>query len=163
KEDLPAWSPIVMTSTPNGRLFLFQCEGNQPKVYFSIAPVNGRVKPVMSPGYEVNYVDNGLKITHNLVNNKSVDLFLQLFHPTVSRVSADLASSKIRAAYHSLDADGMQETRVILIDVRNPRLAPVVTPVRTIRAENPRDYSVLYFNFIDPDYVDMPEGMMSNT
>lgn len=29
------WSPLVMTSTPDGRLFLFQCFGEQPTLYWS--------------------------------------------------------------------------------------------------------------------------------
>lgn len=35
--------------------------------------------------------------------------------------------------------------------------------VRTLRAHDPKDYSVLYFNFIDPDYIDIPAETPSNT
>src|SRR4029077_49381 len=71
--------------------------------------------------------------------------------------------SKIRVAYHSVNERGMQEARILRIEVRNPFAAPVVAPVRTIRAEDPRDYSVMYFTFIDPDYIDMPAKVRSNT
>ncbi len=162
KEDLPAWSPIVMTSTRNGRLFLFHLIGSAPTIYFSKAPVTPGIKPQMSQGYPVYAVENGVNVQNATVNGSMVDLFLQLFHPSVSRVSTDTASSKVRAAYHAVNTNGMQETRVITIDVQDPNKAPVVTPVRTVRAQNPKDYSVLYFTFIDPDYVDLSVAAPSN-
>src|SRR5205823_10226703 len=44
-EDLPAVEPLIMTSTPDGRLFLFQIVGWQPTVYFTETPVG----PVGTP------------------------------------------------------------------------------------------------------------------
>jgi hypothetical protein len=163
KEDFPTWSPLVMTSTPNGRLFLFQCIGDQPTVYFSKEPVSFGVKPEISAGYPVNYIEDGNKIPNATVDPKAVDLFLQLFHPTISRISTDRTSSKVRVVYHARNEHGMQEARVLRIEVRNSSEAPVVIPVKTVRAETPTDYSVMYFTFIDPDYIDMPAGVRSNT
>jgi hypothetical protein len=171
KEDLPVGAPIVMTSTPNGRLFLFMAKGSQPTVYFSTSPLKPKEKPVMSPGYPVNYVENGTKIPNATVQPSNpkdkktwiVDMTLKVNHPSISRNSTTTTSNKIRAAYHSLNSNGMQETRVISIDVQNPDKAPVVKPVKVVEADNPKDYSVLYFNFIDPDYIDTPGSFSSNT
>ena len=163
-----AWEPLVMTTTPNGRLFLFQSIGSEPTIYYSLDSVTSQDPPRISPPYTVKYVENGREIPNTTVIPPSrpreiVNLFLQAFHPSISRISTDTASSRVRAAYHSLNSSGMQETRVVLIDVQHPDRAPDVTPVKTISAENARDYSVLYFNFIDPDYIDMPAEARSNT
>jgi hypothetical protein len=163
KEDLPAWSPLVMTSTPNGRLFVFQLISSQPTVYFSRSPVSAGQKPEMSPGYPVYYMEDGMNVPNAGMKPADVDLFLQLFHPSISRVSTDTASSKVRAAYHAVNAQGMQESPIITIDVQDPNTSPVVKPVKRVRAQDPANYSVLYFNFIDPDYVDLPVDTPSNT
>ena len=161
KEDLRAWSPIVMTSNPNGRLFLFHCVGSQPTVYFSKTPVIAGRKPDISPGYPAYYVENGVNLPNAGASN--VDILYKLSHPSISRVSTDTASSKVRAAYHATNSDGMQQTPVITINVQDPTKDPVVRPVRVVRAHDPKDYSVLYFNFIDPDYIDIPVETPSNT
>jgi len=162
------WEPLVMTTTPNGRLYLFQSINSHPTVYYSLDSVTSQDPPRISPPYPVNYIENGRAVPNTTVIPPSrtrdiVNLFVQAFHPSISRVSTDTASSRVRAAYHSLNSSGMQETRVVLIDVQRPDRAPVVTPVRTVAAENERDYSVLYFNFIDPDYMDMPAETKSDT
>jgi hypothetical protein len=163
KEDFPSWSPLVMTSTPNGRLFVFQLVGSEPTVYFSRAAVTAGQKPEMSPGYVVHYTDGATVIPNAGANPADVDLFLQLYHPSISRVSADPTSSKVRASYHTVNAQGMQESPIITIDVQDPNTSPVVKPVKIVRAQDPANYSVLYFNFIDPDYIDLPLAMPSNT
>ena len=161
KEDLPAWTPIVMTSTPNGRLFLFQLVGDKPTIYFSMSLVAAGQKPIMSQGYQVYYVHDTGNLPSGGARDADVDLFKQMFHPSISRVSTDTTSSKVRMAYHFVNSFGMQETAVITVDVQDPNSAPVVKPVRIIRAHDPKNYSVLYLNFIDPDYIDMPSP--SNT
>jgi hypothetical protein len=143
---------------------MFFASSGQPTVYFSKAPVNAAQKPEISPGYPVYYVEkNGAKIQNATAISKKVDIHYIAFHPSISRISTDMNSNKVRLAYHTVNTNGMQESPVIMIDVQNPDQAPVVTPVRIVRAENPKDYSVLYFNFIDPDYLDMPAGVKSNT
>jgi hypothetical protein len=163
KEDFPSWSPLVMTSTPNGRLFVFQLVGSVPTVYFSKAPVSAGQQPEMSPGYAVYYSDGTTSIPNSTVNPADVDLFYQLYHPSISRVSADTTTSKVRASYHTVNAQGMQESPIVTIDVQDANTSPVVKPVKIVRAQDPANYSVLYFNFIDPDYIDLPLATPSNT
>lgn len=160
KEDLPSWSPFVMTSTPDGRLFLFHVIGDQPTVYFSKQPVSAAAKPEMSAGHPVNFVENGKAVPSSW--GTPAELFIQVNHPTVSRISTDATSSKVRAAYQGANADGMQVARVIGIEVQDPAKPPVVTPLATIQAEDPENASVMYFTFVEPDFVDMPAGVKTN-
>ena len=168
EDAIPNWQPLVMTTTPNGRLFLFQLLDKQPTIYYSLGPVNSPAPPQISPPYAVRYMEDGRAVDNETVIPPSgrpelVDLYLNVFHPSISRISTDPLSSKVRVSYHSVNSSGMQETRIVAIDVPNANQAPVVTPLKAVRAENPRDYSVLYFNFIDPDYLDMPSQLKSNT
>ncbi len=182
KDDLPGLSPLVMTSTPNGRLFLFQIVSGIPKLYVTSPLLGSSAVPILSDADEVHYVENGANIAAGLVQGPTktspgdVVLLSRHSHPSLSRISIDTSSSKIRIAYHSLDANAIQQTRVISVDVKDKwinksGLIPqtifdpdlIVKPLTTVRAENSQDYSVLYFNFIDPDYIDMPTSVRSNT
>jgi len=172
-EDFPGCAPLVMTSTPNGRLFLFQVCSN-PLVYFSTQPVNAAAMPKISPGYPVHYMEGNTPIPAALDYNDDktppqdnryayeVDQHSTVYAPAISRVSTDGSSNKIRVAYQALNTSGRQEYCIVEVDVRDPNQMPVITPLRIIRAENPNDYSVLYGTFIDPDYIDMPDGLISN-
>jgi len=161
RDDLPSWSPMVMTSTPNGRLFLLQCIGSQPTVYFSTNTPRGREKPTISPGYPVYFTEDGKPVA--AAGGRDVDLFFQIGHPTISRLSTDRATSAVRVAYQSCGPSNTQEARVISVEARDPSGAPAVGNIATIRAEDPGSYSVMYFAFIDPDYVDMPRRVASDT
>jgi hypothetical protein len=163
-ENLPNSAPLVMTSTPNGRLFLLQILGDQPTVYWTLSPVQSLHRPAvpqLSPGYPVHYLENGKSIPCK-GPAKPVDLLLQCAHPSLSRVSTDTQSSRIRVAYQAVNAKGAQEARVVLVDVRDPARAPLVTSLNAVRAESPADHSCLFFTFIDPDYIDMPGAVKSN-
>jgi hypothetical protein len=180
-DTLPSCSPIVMTSTPDGRLFLFEvCD--VPTIYFSLTPVEPNVLPVMSPGYPVFYDENGASIPAGLDYNpqtkKGPDPATgtpadpgwealpaqRCFTPAlgISRVSTDNSTSKIRVAYQSLNASMRQEYRILTVEVQDPNQGPITKPVRTIRSPDPENYSVFFGSFIEPDYVDQPLESPSN-
>jgi hypothetical protein len=163
RENLPTWSPLVMTSTPNGRLFLFQSVGSQPTVYFSKAPVGAVGVPELSGGHPINDSVDGVAVPHGMADPATVDLFYQAFHPSISRISTNTTSSKVRVAYHAVNPDGRQEAHVLAVEVRDPNKPPVVTPVKVVRAEDPKNRSVLYFNFVDADPIVLPPGVASDT
>jgi len=168
KEDFDSWLPLVMTSTPDGRLFLFHLVGHQNFVYFSqklIDPVtHAKSKPVIGPGYEVYYEQRGKIPPVDPVDIKAhIDLQLKGDHPSISRVSTDTKSSSVRIAYHSMNGKGMQEARVIGVTVKADNQPPDVTSIATIRARDPANFSTVYFTFIDPDYIDMPASAATNT
>ncbi|KAH0537829.1 hypothetical protein FGG08_005442 [Glutinoglossum americanum] len=162
KEDFLALSRVTMTSTPNGRLFLFRLVEAQPTVYWTLGPVTAGEKPIISPAYAVNYVENGVKLPVSS-SGAPTGLDPSSYGPSVSRLSTDTISSRIRAAYHTVNEFGMQEVRVININVKDPNRAPIVKPVKAIKTHNPQLYNILYYTFIDPDYLDMETGVKSNT
>jgi hypothetical protein len=159
RTDLPQWEPIVMTSTPDGRLFLFQCSGSQPTVYFTAAPV-GPGKPELSPGYPVYDVQDGKQVPAN--GDGANTITFGVATPAISRISTDGRSSKIRVAYQATNSHGRQEARVLRVEVRDPNAAPAVTPIRAVRPEHDSDYSVMHFTFIEPDYIELPANTPSN-
>lgn len=179
RDDLIAWSPLVMTSTPNGRLFLMQECGSQPTVLFSINTNLKKQKPIISKPYAVYYDEDGKPVQAFAPGVKNpfstaarpiqaqgpatIDYFIQCAHPTISRLSTDTKTSVIRVAYQAQNVDGMQEARVIRVEVKDPKQAPVVTPITTVHAEDQANYSIVYAAFIDPDYMDMPRRAKSNT
>lgn len=152
-------APNVMTSTPDGRLFVFGVLEN-PTVQFTQPMVPGDF-PVLGPENVVLYNDGSGDVPHNVVID--ADLFINpVTHLSVSRISTDTTTSKIRAAYPSVNASDMEETRVISIEVPSGGGAPIVEPIVTVQPEDPDDHSTLYFSFIEPDYLDMPSGVKSN-
>jgi hypothetical protein len=152
----------VMTSTPDGRLFLFQQQGAVPTIYFSVTPINANEKPQLSSGHAVHYVEaNGHSIP--ALGPRAVNILDQAAAPSLSRLSTNSKSSKVRVAYECRNSAGNQQACIIDVDVQDPSKEPTVNSVGIIQAADPKNESVLYFTFIDPDYIDMPAGVRSNT
>jgi hypothetical protein len=82
------------------------------------------------------------------------------FTSYMSRVSTDATTSKVRVVYSSLNASQMQEARIVNVDANDPT-HPV--PVKTITSDKPDTHSIMFTTFIDPDYIDMPGFIKSNT
>ncbi len=160
REDLPSWAPLMMTSTPDGRLFLMQYLGSQPTVYYSTNLPRGSERPILSPGYPVYWKEGDTNVEGK--GGTDVDLFFQLGHPSISRASSRPGSSAVRIAYQTCSAAGAQEARIIRVEVRDPSRPPIVSNVATIRGSDPDHFSVMYGYFIDPDYVDMPRNRPSS-
>jgi len=152
-------APDVMTSTPDGRLFVFGV-GATPFVRYTQPLAPGDV-PVLGPEQPVLYNDGSGDIPTAVVAD--ADLFINpVTHLSVSRISTDTTDSKIRASYPSVNTSGMEETRVVSISVPSGGGAPTIAPIVTIHPEDPQDHSTLYFSFIEPDYIDIPAGTVSN-
>ncbi len=164
RDDLRGSGPTVMTSTPDGRLFLFQQWGTQPIIYVSHAPIRAGTKPVLS-GNElpVNYVEGGGLVAAATASQirGEVAIGYKIPSPSISRVSTDRCSSKVRASYGVRNHHGMHEVRVIEIEsIDGEPLA--VTALAKIAASDPKNSSVMYFAFIEPDYIDTPFGFASS-
>jgi hypothetical protein len=160
REDLPGWAPLVMTSMPNGRLVALHVVGAEPRVYFSNELGSQSVKPVLSSGFPVYFVENENRVENE--GPESVDLFCQAHHPSISRVSTDTKTSRVRIAYQGRNAEGNQVIHLVGVQDDNPEVTPRITPIATIAADSPKDHSAMYFHFIDPDYIDMPSGVKAN-
>lgn len=159
QDGIAAWSPLVMTSTQDGRLFLFHVIGQTPTIYYSTSPVHAGVKPQISHGYPVFYVENGKNVPSQVDTNNMVNIVFDT--PSISRIGVDNNCSKVRVVYHSTNSAGRQTAKIIRIVVKNPNQSPLVSPIASIEAEN-KNSSVIHFTFVDPDYVDLPRGTDSN-
>jgi hypothetical protein len=158
KDDFNPGGPLVMTSSPNGRLFLSRNINGQPTIYFSKNAMAPGVKPDMSEGFPVFYKENGSDI--HLEVDPDTDLTNQIrATPSLSRISTDNSSSKVRLAYPSLNQNKRQEVRIVRIGVNNPNDPPAVKPVKTIQSKDPVNYSIVNSSFIEPDYIDEPPGI----
>jgi hypothetical protein len=183
--ELQRQEPTVMTTTPDGRLYLlaFSCgpAGCAPTLYYTNAVGPGQkptlIQPTTPPpscdtrfpcGHPVFYEENGAQVPFSGVQSVDVDPVtgvqqtLRIFQPSLSRISTDRTTSKVRAEYHTVNANGMQESRVVRVEVEDGR-PPLVKPIVAVRPEDTVNHSLLYFNFIDPDYLDMPADARSNS
>ncbi|MEQ1827133.1 MAG: sialidase family protein [Pirellula sp.] len=149
-----AATPIVMTSTPNGRFYVFSVmevgtppnNHYQPTLFYSL---NG---PMFSSGKPVYYqVDGGVTSIPVLVGaDPMYSHFVYKATNSISRISTDTTSSRVRLTYPWVNANGRTAIAVINVEVPNDFAAPVVLPVAMFQAID-SSCSVLASSFIDPD------------
>ena len=129
-------APIVMTSTPNGRLFLYQWTHTGARVYFSnlFAPQD---LPVIYGGEsdlqiveKVNGVDQALQCQFdNFFPAK-----FQINHPAISRISRDHSDSKVRTSYTVLNSQMRQEVKIVNLEVIDALGGPILASAPRIVA-----------------------------
>jgi hypothetical protein len=148
KEDLPAWSPTVMTSTADGRLFLFQTIGDSPILWWSDAPTS-RVRPTTIVGGKPTfYVEGGKRVM--AAGDVGVDLELKLAAPSIARAGTSAKDARVRLAYQALNAAGRQTACVVEARVRDGEAEPEVANVARLSAADPERSSAMYFTFVEP-------------
>jgi hypothetical protein len=154
KEDLPAWSPSVMTSTSDGRLFLFQSIGESPILWWSAEPTTKTGPVRIAGGVPTSYVEDGKPVPCR--GDASVDLEIKLAAPTIARLPPDGTRSRVRVAYQGANAAGRQTACVVDVSVEDPAGPPRLSNVARIGAAR-ADASVMYFTFVQPG-PDAPEA-----
>ena len=142
-----AWTPMVMTSTPNGRVYIFSGIGNQPTLYYTLLNKTG-TKIQFSAAKSINYVENGKALPGGV--DDPYGQFVYKFTNSISRISTDAKSSKVRLAYQYVDQNGRTAIAVVKAEIPANDGDPIVTPIRTIRAST-KAQSTLAAAFIDPD------------
>lgn len=159
-KEVPAGAPLVMTTTPNRRVFAFSCNGSQPTLWYSLNPsdptsfvatginLNG-VAPTAAPpcGFDGN-MDVGRQQTW-----------------AISRASTDTNSSGVRIVYPTLNAYGTQSLAVVTawVNDSNPAATPSVYGHGVIDSSNPFVMSAEFPTFVEPDFIDTPDGLSTNT
>lgn len=145
-----AWTPLVMTTTPNGRLYVYSLIGDQPTLFYTLlgpwpAVQFSSAKPVF-----YYYDVGGLRFP--LLAGCDPNYGTLVYKPTnsISRISTDATSSRVRLTYPWVNANGRTALAVMNVEVPNEAADPVVTPVATFQAMD-TSCSVLASNFIDPD------------
>jgi hypothetical protein len=163
--------PIVMTSTPDGRLFVFDITGGEAHLFYTTPTAPGATPVFVSPPtacgldacpFVVNQLDaSGTPIP--VAYGDGADLHDTEPQPRISRISTDHASSKVRLIYPTRNASGMQQARVVRVEVPPEGGAPLVKPIAVLDAADPQDHSVTFFDFNDPDVPSAPPGGLANT
>lgn len=167
KDNIPGCEALVMTSTPDGRLFLFQtCDGSTASIQFSLTEgsTNGNIE--FSQPYPVSR-----QIT---VNGKTTDILargpdtvhfdrLGVGTPSICRVTVlpGYSTNAVLVAYQARNKWGNQEYEILDVQVKDENTAPLVIPITTIKAEDPSKQSVMHGAFIEPELQLVPSGSAS--
>jgi len=166
------YRPMVMTSTPNGRLFLYGwAAGGKGRVYFSnlFNHDTGDWPGMYSGGDVTDRIEAG-NIPLKFGWDEKVNYLGQIRHPSISRVSTDVNTriSKVRISFTVLNQFGRQEVKILNVvvqeagDLQIPKVTSV-SLVGTIQPKHPESHSITLGTFIDPDYVNFPAALKSNT
>lgn len=168
-----AWAPYVMTSTPDGRFFVFHIKGSSPILHYTTAPLVPYLEEIVDPlsvdpaqktmaEFEIFYTDaNGKKYLAAHDTNAHQTRKPPINHPAIARISIDKESSKVRLAYHTLNKYGRQVTAIVNVEVSD-YFAPIVTPVAIVEASDPKNYSVVYGTFIQQDFANTDRVDVNN-
>lgn len=161
--------PIVMTSTPDGRLFMFDITGDEAHLFYTTPTAPGGTPVFVSPPtpcglgacpFVVNKLDStGVPVAYG----DGADFHDTEPLPGISRISTDRESSKVRLAYPTRNASGMQEERIIRVEVPPEGGMPLAKPIGVLGTADPQDHAVAYFDFNDPDVSSAPPGGLANT
>jgi hypothetical protein len=177
KDDLPAYSPSVMTSTASGRLFVFLEDGAVPRLYISFRDAISNQLKMDNTNFETYYT--------NLVNGNKEKTAVS-FPPEraykIDRLAVGTqsicrafgnnpnANDAVILAYQATDPanDSNQVYKIVMVtfktkDQRVLPLGPTIYELATIKAEDPAKYSVMHGNFIQPDYIGMPAASSALT
>jgi len=184
---ISAWAPLVMTSTPNGRLFLLQwtqssstiycsnlfdwTKGELPKVFRLQGP-KSHAEGNSNFGYSIDLDSQG-SLTYveswsgkQLAFGGDADLAVrQIHHPSISRVSTDQSTNTVRFSYRVLNEAGRQSYAILNVDVVDVQGQPQIkdfSRVVRLSAQASTTHSMILGTFVDPDYLTMPHGMQSN-
>jgi hypothetical protein len=139
-----AWTPIVMTTTQDGRLFLYSCFGEQPMLWYTT--VNSGTDVQFSEAYPVNLTANG-----SPVKAGSGGVYAEVVYKatnSISRISGDGETSKVRLTYPVVDAAGNTALAVMIATVKPVNKKPFVKSLGILQAKSG---SIFASQFIDPD------------
>jgi hypothetical protein len=139
-----AWTPIVMTSTPNGRLVLYSAMGDQPKIKFS-----ARHTDDFTDWMPVNYKLFG-KADIAAAGNPLYGCAVYKATNSISRASFDKSSAKVRITYSIVNGFNQTGIAVAQIDIAdNDQIS--VKPIALLYGKNNQTTSILSSGFIEPD------------
>jgi hypothetical protein len=145
-----AWTPIVMTSTPNGRVFLFSANGSQPTLWYSNLDTAGGT-PSFSGPFNINYmVANPDGSSSPIPSGADGMAFAALEYKGtlgISRESTSPSDSKIRVTYPFVDQNGKTAMAIVGVSVAADGAMPVTVPLAI--EEGMSNRSVLQTQIID--------------
>jgi hypothetical protein len=158
---------VVMTSTPNGRLILFQENGDTPQIYYTTKNTQGN-RTLKGP-YDVFGIKQGAKVLAQRTSKAIFDR-LQIGTPSIMRLipssgnmSPNEPSSAVIVAYQAVNSYGNQVYELVVVGMNpNQSEKPTVYGSGQIESSDPNNYSVMHGTFIQPDYLDMPSNVATD-
>jgi hypothetical protein len=175
KDDLPGWSPSVMTSTANGRLFVFLEYGSTPVLYMTHRDAISNELRMDNTSFQVysNHLVNGTKVNVSVAFPPARAYKIDQLGVGTHSICRATGSNKnvndaVILAYQAADPgnDSNQVYEIVMVTFKTKDqhvldLSPSVLPLATIKAEDPVNYSVMHGTFIEPDYATVPDSVTS--
>lgn len=143
-----AWTPIVMTSTPNGRLYLYSVMAEQPYLKYSLASSN---HTKFSEWYPVNYhLFNNEKAKMPAAANPVYSCGVYKATNSISRATLG-SDSKVRLTYSIVN--GFQQTglAVFQASIEKENEPPILKPIALLYGKDKTKDSILSSTFVEPD------------
>ncbi|MCJ7512179.1 MAG: NBR1-Ig-like domain-containing protein [Anaerolineales bacterium] len=154
-------TPIVMTSTPNGRLYLAQCvyddaiQGYPTTLYWMDPPwtaVEGGVQIFFGdktdPGSRCQQLPDASKAGSAAYTLSAKVIQARVLPPSLSRVHSDALGDTLRIAFPAV-LNWRQVARIVNVHI-GPDDSVVALPVRSIQAEDSAG-DVILANFVETD------------
>lgn len=145
-----AWTPIVMTSTPNGRLDLFSQLGDTPTIWYTLLNKPGVPGVTFSTGQPIFYsaVIDGAPSSLKAASDPVSSVYSFKVN-SISRASVD-KTSQVRVSYDFIDDRGRTAVAMLNVEVKDENQPPTVTPYAMLQASM-ESHSILQSSFVDPD------------
>jgi Polyglycine hydrolase-like, structural repeat len=153
--ELRAWTPMIMTSTPNGRFYVYSIVGNQPTLYYTLESKS----TVFFEPVPINFKIDGISIPAAIDRNYSKSV--RIFTHSISRISIDESNSKIRCSYPFINLNGKTSVAIINVEILDNNSDPIVKLVSIFNAIDDSS-SILASTFIESDLTGR-SGIKSNT
>ena len=141
-----AWTPVVMTTTPDGRLWLYSVDGinatqSVPRMIYTTK--NDGLSVEFSKSFDVkvaNVYGGGTPLYGALVYKGT---------NSISRASVDASTSQVRISYNVVDSKNREALAIALVSVLPSKEEPVVKGHGLIHGKGDRE--ILASSFIDGD------------
>jgi hypothetical protein len=154
-------APHAMTSTGDGKLFITNYANGRVNLFFT-NEVNG--KPVLQGPFKMGYVASGDTMP-SADNVKPSTIVPNAGLLSVSRVTVDPTQvyDVVRIAYE-VNSPGLTESFAVFDAFLNKLDGRMFTiPITIINAADPMNYHVTFGEFIDPDFLELPQASNINT
>ena len=146
------WTPIVMTSTPNGRLYLYSAIGTQPYLKYSLASTG---HTTFSAWYPVNYhLANDEKAIFPVGVNPAYSCATYKATNSIARATSGM-DSKVRLSYPIMNGSYQTGVAVFEATIEGDQKPPVLKSLALLYAQKASKGSILASGFVEAD-VSMP-------
>lgn len=168
KDDFPDRRPLVMTSTPNGRLFIYHWTDSGGGMLYCSNLFTPPEYPIIFKAGDIDKQIWGGGSSN--IDSGFPPAWPQKRFPSISRISTDTSTNKVRVSNVMLNEYGRQALIVLNIEVydewSNENFVPTIKTILVAATLQPglsKTHSMTLGAFVDPDYVKFPSGFKSNT